>query len=136
METETKQAKPKKESPDQLGAVAPWFFAGIILIGYIIFIVFLIGNIGLGDESWIKLTHILGSIEAIVFTAVGFIFGAEVNRTRATTAERKIEEVKKEKNELATEILNKIPPPPITPTTQDKQNELADLRFTALKYLK
>lgn len=136
MDTETRQVKPKKESQDQFRAVAPWFFAGIILIGYVIFIVFLIGNIGLGGESWIKLTHILGSIEAIVFTAVGFIFGAEVNRTRATTAERKVEEAKKEKNDLATEILNKIPPPPTTPTTPDRQNELSDLRFTALKYLR
>lgn len=94
---------------DKLRAVVPWIFAGIILIGYGIFIVFMINKVTENDQQWVKLSHILGSIEAIVFTAVGFIFGAEVNRTRAVSAENNEKKENKEKRELANEVLNKIP---------------------------
>lgn len=71
--------------------------AFLALIGFTIFLKFLSGKVGLPDSEWIRLMDLFGSVEAIVFAAVGFIFGREVNRQRANSAEKT---VKKKEEEL------------------------------------
>lgn len=120
---------------EKLRAYIPWIFSGIILLGYALFIAFMADKTETSNEEWVKLTYIFGSVEAIVFTAVGFIFGNEVNRSRAIKAEKSEEKAKKEKNELAKEVLDKLPIPPSSP---DKINfeaqNLNILRNMAEKY--
>jgi hypothetical protein len=38
------------------------------------------------DVTWTRLTYLLGGVEAIVFTAVGWLFGREVHRGEAQAA--------------------------------------------------
>jgi hypothetical protein len=38
------------------------------------------------DTTWTRLTYLLGGVEAIVFTAVGWLFGREVHRGEAQAA--------------------------------------------------
>lgn len=83
------------------------------------------------DKEWVKLTYIFSSVEAIVFTAVGFVFGKEVSRSRAISAEKREEKAKNEKRELAREVLDKLPKAPSTP---DKIS-LDGLRNKAERYL-
>lgn len=121
---------------EKLRAYIPWFFSGGILLGYAWIIQHLMGETGVNDEVWIKLTYIFSSVEAIVFTAVGFIFGREVNRARAIKAEKnEIKEIK-EKKELAKEVkeaIEKLPSP--TDTTSGETQSLNRLKGKAEMYL-
>ena len=122
--------------PEKLRAYVPWIFAGIILLGYAYFIHYLIGKTGAKDEEWVKITYIFSSVEAIVFTAVGFIFGREVNRSRAVKAEKNEEKAKKDKKELAKEVLKKLPQPPPNPDAFNLESQdLNKLRNMAEIYL-
>jgi len=121
--------------PEKLRAYIPWVFSGIILLGYGLLIPYLMSKTGAKAEEWVKLTYVFSSVEAIVFTAVGFIFGREVNRSRAINAEKNEEKAKKEKNELAKEVLEKFPKPPSTPDAMNLEPESLDnLRNMAQKY--
>ncbi len=122
--------------PEKLRAYVPWYFAGIILIGYGLFINYLLGKTGTNNEEWVKITYIFSSVEAIVFTAVGFIFGREVNRSRAEKAEQGEEKARKDKKELAKEVLKKLPQPPSTPDALNLESEdLNKLRNIAESFL-
>jgi len=119
----------------------PWFkkvsviFAFMIFIGYFIFIYFLIDKTGgtVNETQWSRYIYLFSGVEAILFSAVGFIFGKEVNRTRADKAEKKEEEANKEKEaakdkanaeaakgkKLAEKVLDKIETPPDTPNVMN-----------------
>lgn len=130
------EKKDEMTLPEKLRAYVPWIFAGVILIGYGIFIYYLIGKTNAEDEEWVKITYIFSSVEAIVFTAVGFIFGREVNKSRAEKAEKGEEKAKKEKKELAKEVLKKLPQPPATPDAMNLESQdLNKLRNMAEIYL-
>jgi hypothetical protein len=43
-------------------------------------------NADIDETHWSRYVYVFGGLEAIVFTAVGWIFGREVNRTAAETA--------------------------------------------------
>lgn len=121
---------------EKLRAYLPWLFAIMILSGYAWFIYYLIGKTDSKDEEWVKITYIFSSVEAIVFTAVGFIFGREVNKSRAVEAERKEEQAKKDKKEFAKEVLDKIPQAPTTPDLPDQASlDINSIRAKAEIYL-
>ena len=108
----------------------------MILLGYGWFISYLIGKTNEPNEVWVKITYIFSSVEAIVFTAVGFIFGREVNKSRAVKAEKNEEKAKKDEKELAKEVLKKLPQPPSTPDSMKPNPEnLNQLRNMAENYL-
>jgi len=64
------------------------FFA--ILVGYMLYIVNF--KDGLTDLNWARSLYIFSGIEAVAFAAAGYLFGREVNRRRAETAEEKADE--------------------------------------------
>lgn len=137
MADKNRQAKKPSSLEEMLRAIGPWVSAGIILIGYAWLIRYLLGKTTLTDEEWVKLTYIFSSVEAIVFTAVGFIFGREVNRSRALVAESKEEKTRKEKDRLAKEILDKLPVTPGIPTNiNTSQSDLIRLRTLAEIHIK
>ncbi|MBU2947398.1 hypothetical protein [Zobellia uliginosa] len=74
-----------------------------VLIAYGIFIYFLIGKVDSGDPSWSRLIYLFSGVEAIVFAAVGFLFGKEVNRKRAEKAETEKKEVEEQKEKIKDE---------------------------------
>lgn len=77
-------------------------FAALIFTGYCAFLLYLIYKASeAGDETWEKYLYLFAGFEVIVFTAVGFVFGTEVNRTRAVKAETdRSESAEKEKQAL------------------------------------
>ena len=97
------------------------------MLGYTYFIHYLIGKTDTEAEEWIEITYIFSSVEAIVFTAVVFIFGREVNRPRVVKAEKNEEKAKKDKKELAKEILKKLPQTPSTPESLNKLRNMAEI---------
>jgi hypothetical protein len=41
------------------------------------------------DSSWQRLTYVFSGVQTVVFTAVGWLFGREVNRRQADTAQQR-----------------------------------------------
>lgn len=79
-------------------AVVPYIIAIGVLIAYGFFIHYLLKKVGIGEPDWSQMIYLFSGVEAIVFAAAGFLFGREVNRKRAETAEqeKKLAEIKKE----------------------------------------
>jgi hypothetical protein len=48
------------------------------------------------DAVWLRTVYLLGGLEAIAFSATGFIFGKEVHRQQAERAEERAEEAEDE----------------------------------------
>ena len=87
-------------------------------------------------DEWLKLTYIFSSVEAIVFTVIGFIFGREVNRSRAIRAEQGEAKAKKVKKVLAREVLKNLPQPISTSEAMKAEShDLGQLRSMAEAYL-
>ena len=74
-----------------------------LLIAYGFFIYFLIGKVDSGDPSWSRLIYLFSGVEGIVFAAVGFLFGKEVNRQRAEKAETEKKAVEEQKEKIKDE---------------------------------
>lgn len=68
----------------------PWRWQLIIAIALLVlfgaFAVWMVANAGTTDPIWKNQVYVFASVEALVFTAVGWIFGREVNRVGAETA--------------------------------------------------
>lgn len=61
----------------------------IALVAFAVFVSYLLRQIAATDQEWARLIYLLSGIEAIVFAAAGFLFGREVHRERAESAEAK-----------------------------------------------
>jgi hypothetical protein len=60
----------------------------LVLIGFGGFTFFMVVSRAEGEPQWSHLVYVYGGIEAIAFAAAGFLWGREVNRQRAETAEQ------------------------------------------------
>ncbi|WP_046757076.1 NADH-quinone oxidoreductase subunit J [Kordia jejudonensis] len=109
MENETPQppkedefTKSKKPTTlDSLLKSAKFWLALSLILVYIIFIIYLMKRAEiLGEEKpleWARYLFLFTGIEAIVFTAVGYIFGQEVSRKVEQSADQRVENEKNEK---------------------------------------
>ena len=83
----------------RLRGVAAVIVAILVLVGFAVFVAYLVIKVtSSSEESWTRLVYLFGAVEALVFTAFGWLFGREVNRgaaksaeTRADTAENRAE---------------------------------------------
>lgn len=77
-----------------VGGASPAVLLGIavallLAYGVTIFVLFnLADDSGVDEPIWSRYIYLLGGLEAIVFTAVGWLFGREVNRKQAEQAEK------------------------------------------------
>jgi hypothetical protein len=77
---------------------SPKLLAGIAVALIVIYIGILYVLYGSADDKnvsetiWGRYTYVLGGFEAIVFTAVGWLFGREVNRKQAEREEQATQE--------------------------------------------
>ncbi|WP_433307231.1 hypothetical protein ACQP2F_22980 [Actinoplanes sp. CA-030573] len=62
-----------------------WVATGL-LIGFAVLVVAMIWLAGGDDVVWQRRLYVFGAVEAIVFTAVGWLFGREVNRSAVDSA--------------------------------------------------
>ncbi len=73
-----------------------------LLVGYSVTVFALFqaaDNSSVTEPVWSRYIYLLGGLEAIVFTAVGWLFGREVNRKQAEKADAAAEEAKAAKQE-------------------------------------
>ena len=80
------------------GGASPAVLLGIavaLLLAYGVTILVLFNladDSGVDEPIWSRYIYLLGGLEAIVFTAVGWLFGREVNRKQAEQAEKATKE--------------------------------------------
>lgn len=75
------------------------FIAVILLLAFAFLVLDMLSNASDEPLVWARRMAIFGSVEAIVFAAVGFVFGREVNRQRAESAEEAVDEAQKARTE-------------------------------------
>jgi hypothetical protein len=63
----------------------------VLMVVFAVFIAFLLSEVGVKQASWERYVYLLSGVEAIVFAAVGWLFGKEVHREQAEKAEAKTE---------------------------------------------
>ncbi len=63
-----------------------------LLVAFAVLMGFLLSNVGVSQSSWERYVYLLSGVEAIVFAAVGWLFGKEVHREQAQQAEAKVEQ--------------------------------------------
>ena len=82
----------------QQGTRWTWQFAVVVglLIGFGALVVVMLFAIGGSDIAWQRRVYLFGAVEAIVFTAVGWLFGREVHRAEAESARTDASEAKQD----------------------------------------
>jgi hypothetical protein len=77
-------------------------FAVFVTIAFAVFATYLVVNADTKNQTeWQHWVYIFGSVEAIAFAAVGWVFGKEVNRERAEKAEDSAKTARKDAKETA-----------------------------------
>jgi Na+-transporting methylmalonyl-CoA/oxaloacetate decarboxylase gamma subunit len=75
----------------------------VLLAAFSAFVVYMLGQLDLAENEWQRLVWVFSGFEAIVFAAVGWFFGREVNRERAEKAEAEADAAQKDAKENALE---------------------------------
>jgi len=63
----------------------------VFVAAFAALIAFLLSEVGVNQASWERYVYLLSGVEAVVFAAVGWLFGKEVHREQAEKAEAKAE---------------------------------------------
>lgn len=95
METNQENNQSKNSVSDPFGS-QKFKLAIIILVAYIIFIAFMLYESGKEDLIWTRMLYLFSGLEAIVFAALGYVFGKDIHRIRAEKAEENADQAKKE----------------------------------------
>ena len=68
----------------------------LLLLGGLL-IAYLLVNVGASEPIWQRYVYLLSGVEAVVFAAVGWLFGKEVHREQAAKAEKDRDAAENEK---------------------------------------
>lgn len=60
-----------------------------VLVGFAVLVVYMFSLLASSETTWNRALYIFAGVEAIAFAAAGYLFGREVNRQRAESAERR-----------------------------------------------
>lgn len=113
----------------------------VIILGFLgWFIYYMTGKVGIKDATtWDRLVYLLTAVEAIAFTAVGFLFGEQVNKRAIEHAEENVngakqkviqakekvaelqQTIEEEKEIMSEAVLKK------SPLSRDKSNKLQNI---------
>jgi hypothetical protein len=96
---EVKAEKPTKAASKETNwiANAPLFVAVVALVGFASIIAYLLSRTLAATElEWTRAVYLLNGVEAIAFAAAGFLFGKEVHRQQAESAQQLAKEAQEE----------------------------------------
>ncbi|MEU8817105.1 hypothetical protein [Actinoplanes sp. NPDC048796] len=91
------------DDPPATGLKWTWQFtvAVILIVLFLVLAALMFFGADTSETVWQRRVYVFGAIEAIVFTAVGWIFGKEVHRAEAESAKAEASEAKQEAKENA-----------------------------------
>jgi hypothetical protein len=67
-----------------------------LLVGFGVLVVVMMTMADGNDTAWQRRVYLFGAVQALVFTAIGWLFGREVHRSEAQTARRDAEAAQRE----------------------------------------
>lgn len=76
--------------------VAVFWVSVLVLFSFGIFTLYLIGQADAAELKWTRLVYLYGGVEAIVFAAVGAVFGTSVQRRNVEASEERAKEADSE----------------------------------------
>lgn len=68
---------------------ASLWIGAAVLVGFAVLVVYMFSLLASSETTWNRALYIFAGVEAIAFAAAGYLFGREVNRQRAESAERR-----------------------------------------------
>ena len=83
----TNASPPEDTLVARFRGVAAVIAATLILIGFAGFVAFLVVHVNSSEQSWTRYVYLFGAVQALLFTAFGWLFGREVNRQAVKSAE-------------------------------------------------
>jgi hypothetical protein len=60
----------------------------VLLVTFVVLFAFMLSQTGRGEIGWTRLVLLYGTVQAVLFAALGTVFGRELVRQRAEAAER------------------------------------------------
>jgi hypothetical protein len=102
--TENRQEENQQQEPATAGGPpVQWQFvvAVALLVSFVVLTAFMLSWADSEDGVWKNRVFVFSSVEAIVFTAVGWIFGREVHRSQVESARDDAEQAKADAKEKA-----------------------------------
>ena len=76
------------DAPEGLRGLVTVIAAVVVLLGCAALMIYLVGRAGRADfETWSRYLYLFGAVQALVFTALGWLFGREVNLRAVRNAE-------------------------------------------------
>ena len=97
-------AEPTRRDSDHLPWRWQFSIAATLIVAFAVLTVFMLSWANASDAVWKNRVFVFSSVEAVVFTAVGWVFGREVHRAEAESAQKDAEDARedaKAKSELA-----------------------------------
>jgi hypothetical protein len=80
----------------------------VLLLGFgVLVTILMVTSASLSEVAWNRRVYLLGGVEAIVFTSVGWLFGREVHRSEAQTAKNDAAQAKQDAAQANQEALEK-----------------------------
>lgn len=76
----TGRRKETAQNESQWKQIAAACVGILVLVGYGAFIVYLLMQIGMGNEQWTRAVYLLKGAEVVAFAGAGFLFGTQVGR--------------------------------------------------------
>jgi hypothetical protein len=83
----------------------------VLIAAFAALVAFLVHEAGVSQTTWQRYVYLLSGFEAIVFAAVGWMFGKEVHRGQAESAEKTAKEAQDGKDreaQRATDAMNQL----------------------------
>ncbi|GEM84005.1 hypothetical protein [Meiothermus hypogaeus] len=68
---------------------ATLWIGAAVLGGFAVLVVYMFSLLASSETTWSRALYLFAGVEAMAFAAAGYLFGREVNRQRAESAERR-----------------------------------------------
>src|SRR5438552_4915791 len=104
-----RRPEPPPDRPTRREAASRWnrqFIVTIaLLVGFAALVVAMVAMADGDEKIWQRRVYVFGAVEAIVFTAIGWLFGREVHRATAESAREDADTAKKDADAARSEAL-------------------------------
>lgn len=88
---------------DLKGLLAP-IVALLVLLGFSVFVIHMLGQVGVDETQWTRALYLLAGVEAIAFAAAGFFFGSEIRRQQVESTQEQVENTQEQLDQAQDQV--------------------------------